>query len=191
VRRIWDRHAEAIVVGIAVALVSGCHDYLERYVFTHWIWVVKLLYWGVVLGGAVTIISTFRQKCLVPLLWGALAVLLGATTLPVIAREAYLIPSLEHRRREAIRLRATDEQEDEVRWDESNESRVAFSEGGMLDEWVAYVYDPTGLVMKSADYKDNRNKLMGDEYREVRELFGGDLVWAEPIGRGWYRCGFT
>lgn len=188
----WDKHAESIVIAVALALVAGYHEYLSRYASTHWIWLVKILFWGSIIFGTIATIDAYRSKCPRPLLWGLLAILLGGTVVPPALREIYLIPSLNQRRLDAIRARTYNApEEDGVRWDPTNSSRIAFSTGGFLDNWTAYVYDPTGLVMKCEEYQGDWDKLHSEEFKEVRELFGGDLLWAEPIGHGWYRCGFT
>lgn len=68
--------------------------------------------------------------------------------------------------------------------------RVAFPEpGGMLDNYTALVYDPTGLVMKANDV--GPHDLHDAKHAAYVKLFGGDMISARPLGGGWYRCGFT
>ena len=70
--------------------------------------------------------------------------------------------------------------------------RIAFIEpGGFLDNYTAIVYDPTGLVMKANQFKGDWSNWEEPKLAHVKQLFGGDLVWAEPVGGPWYRCGFT
>jgi hypothetical protein len=70
--------------------------------------------------------------------------------------------------------------------------RVAFVQpGSLLDNWTGIVYDPTGEVLKANEIKRDGSNLSEPGFRQVRELFGGDLIWAEPLGAHWYRCGFT
>jgi hypothetical protein len=70
------------------------------------------------------------------------------------------------------------------------QKRVAFPTGlGLLDSWVAIVYDPSGMCMLA-----NRNppgsENAGPELAAGR-LFGGWLFRAEELAPGWYRCYFT
>lgn len=72
--------------------------------------------------------------------------------------------------------------------------RVSFLEpGGLLDNYTAVVYDPSGLVMKA-----NQLKITGAganwydaRFSKVKKLFGGDMFRAEHLRGNWYRCGFT
>ena len=70
--------------------------------------------------------------------------------------------------------------------------RVAFSWGGILDNWRGIVHDPTGEVMKAniLDLKtwENRND---PDYASVSMLFGGTLIRAQHLGGDWYLCWFT
>ncbi|MBC8140326.1 MAG: hypothetical protein H7Y38_02665, partial [Armatimonadetes bacterium] len=61
--------------------------------------------------------------------------------------------------------------------------------GGILDNYTAIIYDPTGAVMQANRY--NYSNWDDPAFAKVKRMFGGDLVWAEPFGGGWYRCGFT
>jgi hypothetical protein len=69
--------------------------------------------------------------------------------------------------------------------------RVAFQQpGGLLDNWTAIVYDPTGLVMdinRCKSYDEWRSPKMA----HVRGLFGGDLQSAQHLEGFWYLCSFT
>ncbi len=70
--------------------------------------------------------------------------------------------------------------------------RVAFRQpGGILDNWVAIVYDPSGEVLKSRQFKSDWSNWHDPTLQKVKRLFGGDLQWAEPLGGNWYRCYFT
>jgi hypothetical protein len=70
--------------------------------------------------------------------------------------------------------------------------RVAFVEpGGILDNWIGIVYDPTGVVLKSRQFKEDWSNWNAPALGEIKRLFGGDLRWAEPLGGPWYRCTFT
>lgn len=70
--------------------------------------------------------------------------------------------------------------------------RIAFVQpGGILDNYTAVIYDPSGLVMQANLLKPNAASWNDPKLARVKKLFHGDLVWAEPLGGPWYRCGFT
>jgi hypothetical protein len=70
--------------------------------------------------------------------------------------------------------------------------RVAFSWGGILDNWRGIVYDPTGEVMKAnildTQSWSNRND---PDYASVAGLFGGTLIRARHLEGNWYLCWFS
>ena len=70
--------------------------------------------------------------------------------------------------------------------------RVAFSWGGILDNWRGVVHDPTGEVMKAniLDLKTWSNRDDPD-YVSVAGLFGGTLIRAQHLEGDWYLCWFT
>lgn len=70
--------------------------------------------------------------------------------------------------------------------------RVAFSWGGILDNWRGLIHDPTGEVMK-ANLLDRKNWSNRDdpEYAAVSGFFGGTLVRSRHLGGAWYLCWFT
>lgn len=57
--------------------------------------------------------------------------------------------------------------------------RVAFNPAGLLDNWSAIVFDPTGEVM------------LVDAPPHITRLFGGDLVGCRPLWGSYYKCSFT
>ncbi len=65
--------------------------------------------------------------------------------------------------------------------DEGPPVRVAFSWGGLIDNWGGICYDPSGLILEA-------NQSNPDS---VRKLFGGDLIYAKHLWADWYYCGFT
>ena len=70
--------------------------------------------------------------------------------------------------------------------------RVAFKiPGGILDNFTAVVYDPTGRVMEVDQLRSEPLLWKNPNSMPIRRLFGGDLIFAEPLGGLWYRCGFT
>lgn len=70
--------------------------------------------------------------------------------------------------------------------------RIAFSWGGIIDNWRGVVYDPTGEVLKAnildRETWDNRND---PEYASVSRWFGGTLIRAQHLKGDWYLCWFT
>jgi hypothetical protein len=54
--------------------------------------------------------------------------------------------------------------------------RVAFAWGGMLDNWVGVVHDPSAVVANPS---------------AARDWFGGQLFRAEHLWGDWYLCCFT
>ena len=79
-----------------------------------------------------------------------------------------------------------------VRVDPGPPRRIAFSWGGILDNWRGVVYDPTGEVMK-ANILDRKTWPNRDDpdYASVAGLFGGTLVRAQHLEGNWYLCWFT
>lgn len=70
--------------------------------------------------------------------------------------------------------------------------RVAFSWGGILDNWRGIVHDPSGEVMK-ANILDRTTWSNRDDiaYASVSGLFGGTLIKAQHLTGDWYLCWFT
>ena len=69
--------------------------------------------------------------------------------------------------------------------------RVAFSWGGMLDNWRGIVHDPSGAVMKANILKADWSNRDDPDYASVSRLFGGTLVRAQHLEGDWYLCWFT
>lgn len=70
-------------------------------------------------------------------------------------------------------------------------TRVAFQQpGGILDNWTAIVYDPTGRVMEINRCK-TYDEWKGPAMAPIRGLFGGDLWSARHLEGFWYLCSFT
>lgn len=77
----------------------------------------------------------------------------------------------------------------EVQVDDGPPLRVAWRlPGGIIDNWEAIVYDPTGGVRSARGFtSEGRFTAPVD----VVKLFGGDLVRCEPVTGPYYRCWFT
>jgi hypothetical protein len=63
---------------------------------------------------------------------------------------------------------------------------------GVVDNWVAFVYDDTGLL----DYgikiiEENKNYMNKKEYEKIKMLFGGDIYSILKLENNWYLCSFT
>lgn len=67
--------------------------------------------------------------------------------------------------------------------------RVAFFPGGLLDNWSALIYDPTGEMMQADGFEPVTGKFRAPD--RVTKLFGGDLVGCRLIWDDYYQCSFT
>jgi hypothetical protein len=75
--------------------------------------------------------------------------------------------------------------------DEGPPLRVAFSWGGIIDNWYGIVYDPTGEVMRANEFKSDWSNWGDPKLKQVKRLFGGDLLHARKLKPSWYFCSFT
>ncbi len=75
--------------------------------------------------------------------------------------------------------------------DEGPPVRVAFSWGGIIDNWHGIVYDPTGEVLKASEFKRDWSNWNDPKLHEVKKLFGGDMTSAKHLWGPWYYCTFT
>jgi hypothetical protein len=70
--------------------------------------------------------------------------------------------------------------------------RVAFQQpGGLLDNWQAVVYDPSGAVLRAREFKRDWSNWDDPSFREIRGLFGGRLAGCRHLRGHYYRCWFT
>lgn len=70
--------------------------------------------------------------------------------------------------------------------------RVAFIlPGGILDNFEAVVYDPTGAVLRGNATRDDPARWHDPASAPIRGFLGGTLISAESLGGPWYRCKFT
>ncbi len=60
---------------------------------------------------------------------------------------------------------------------------IAFIDGGLLDNWCGYVYDPTNTL----DNLANHSPLPDP----AAQWFGGRMTSARRLGSGWFYCSFT
>ena len=67
--------------------------------------------------------------------------------------------------------------------------RVAFNPGGLLDNWTAILYDPSGLVMQANGFDRKTGRVAAPD--GVTKVFGGDLIGCDPLWGDYYRCSFT
>lgn len=75
--------------------------------------------------------------------------------------------------------------------DEGPPVRVAFPWGGIIDNWVGIVYDPSGEVERANAFKKDWSNWGDPELKHVKRLFGGDLRGARQLKKHWYYCSFT
>lgn len=76
------------------------------------------------------------------------------------------------------------------RFDCDSPRRVAFPmPGGIIDNWVGIVYDPTGLVTQVNQVSGSG--LKNPKFAYVVGLFGGDMASARHLFGHWYVCSFT
>jgi hypothetical protein len=75
--------------------------------------------------------------------------------------------------------------------EKGSELRMAFSWGGILDNWYGVVYDPTGLVLQVNADRTDSPQARAPGSRNANELFGGVLYSARPLGGHWYMCYWT
>ncbi len=64
--------------------------------------------------------------------------------------------------------------------------RVAFVWDGIIDNWYGVIYDPSDTVQQA-----NEKEWSDPSYRELKGIFGGDLVGVTHIEGHWYFCSFT
>lgn len=68
--------------------------------------------------------------------------------------------------------------------------RIAFPQpGGIIDNWEAVIYDPSGAVGQARGWAGAAGEFSAPP--AVRELFGGDLLACRHIEGPYYRCWFT
>jgi hypothetical protein len=76
--------------------------------------------------------------------------------------------------------------------DNGSPVRVAFVwEGGIIDNWVGLVYDPSGEVMKANQFKGDWSNWNDPKLRKIKSLFGGDIQRTHHLSGDWYLCFFT
>lgn len=66
--------------------------------------------------------------------------------------------------------------------------RVAFRPVGMLDNWSAIIFDPTGEMLKADGFDEEGNFAAPDG---ITKLFGGDLVSCRRLWGDYLHCAFT
>jgi hypothetical protein len=62
--------------------------------------------------------------------------------------------------------------------------------GGLLDNFQAIVYDPSGEVGQLRQFKLNPH-WDDPEFNYLRNLFGGEMFYCAPIEKHWFYCWFT
>ncbi|SMC83956.1 hypothetical protein SAMN06272759_108152 [Novosphingobium sp. B1] len=67
--------------------------------------------------------------------------------------------------------------------------RVAFEPAGMLDNWSAIVFDPSGKMMMANGFNSKTGEFQTPE--PITKLFGGDLVSCRRLWGDYLTCSFT
>lgn len=67
--------------------------------------------------------------------------------------------------------------------------RVGFNPDGLLNNWSATVFDPTGQVMLSNKFDSAKGRSAAPE--RITKLFGGDLMGCRHLWGSYYKCAFT
>ena len=67
--------------------------------------------------------------------------------------------------------------------------RIAFNPAGMLNNWSAIIFDPTGDVMLANGFDSKNGRFYAPE--RVTKLFGGNLVRCRSLWGDYYTCSFT
>jgi hypothetical protein len=77
--------------------------------------------------------------------------------------------------------------------DDGSELRVAFPwPGGLADNWFGAIYDPTGDVMRSNQFKSDWSNWKDAELANVKGRFGGDMTGCTRLkAPSWFLCSFT
>jgi hypothetical protein len=71
---------------------------------------------------------------------------------------------------------------------------IAFKYGpGFIDNWQAFVYDPTGVLDRGIEMIDkNPNGFYTSlDFTEIKWMFGGDMNGIVKLEEDWYFCSFT
>jgi len=67
--------------------------------------------------------------------------------------------------------------------------RVAFEPAGMLDNWSAIIYDPTGEMLLADGFDPETGKFRAPD--SITKVFGGDLVSCKRLWGDYLTCSFT
>ncbi len=67
--------------------------------------------------------------------------------------------------------------------------RVAFHPAGILDNWSAIVFDPTGEMLQADGFDPASGKFRAPD--RITKLFGGDLVICRRLWANYLSCSFT
>jgi hypothetical protein len=63
---------------------------------------------------------------------------------------------------------------------------------GVVDNWVAIIYDNSGILENGIEMIENdKNFMKIENYQKIKRLFGGDIYSIKKIEENWYLCYFT
>ncbi len=110
------------------------------------------------------------------------------TTLALQTRLEFIRPQLmaEVQRIHAAAAAGRQPQDGEVRAEYSaspTSPPVAFIDGGLLDNWSGYIYDPTATLDNIANLRPVP--------APASDWFGGRMTSVRRLGGGWFYCSFT
>jgi hypothetical protein len=186
--------------------------FILRFCFYHEIeeilWITSLFLDASLIGGGLfyiiaTISSLYRRRTK----W------FGVTTIPLITAAIYFLgftsigpdvgvysrlwrnESGYMRQVNKIMRTKSKEERDKLQYpiiiDEGPPIRIAFSWGGIVDNWHGIVYDPTGAVLKASEFKGDWSNWNSPTLAKVKKLFDGDMTSARHLWGPWYYCTFT
>lgn len=75
--------------------------------------------------------------------------------------------------------------------DEGPPVRIAFPQGGILDNWHGIVFDPSDAVAQATGWNHDGGTVQFTAPPGIREVFGGDLVSCRHLQGHYYSCSFT
>lgn len=142
-------------------------------------------------------VSYFREKCLLLLLTPIPTVLMILSTLPIIwfgrFSGTYVNLIVNYSYYEEIVEKASSNPNGDKNGhyfvDKGPPVRVAFSQGGFLDNWSGIVYDPSGEVMQADGFDPETGKFAAPD--RITKLFYGDLLSCRHLWGNYYKCYFT
>jgi hypothetical protein len=81
----------------------------------------------------------------------------------------------------------------DVRVESDLELRIAFIQGGILDNFGAVIYDESDELATLAEFKASTHdsSQSSSKIRHLLKIFGGDVISCQRLQKHWYYCSFT